>query len=32
MHAWRMPGKRHDIGDLASYEAVRESYQGPMQR
>ena len=22
MHAWRMPGKRYDIGDLASYERV----------
>jgi len=29
MHAWRMPGRRHDIGDLASYEAVRDSYRGP---
>ena len=29
MHAWRMPGKRHDIGDMKSYEAVRDSYQGP---
>ena len=28
MHAWRMPGKRHDIGDLKSYEAVRDSYRG----
>lgn len=24
MHAWVMPGKRHDIGDLASYEAVKD--------
>ncbi len=23
MHAYRMPGKRHDIGDLKSYEAVK---------
>ena len=28
MHAWIMPGHRHDIGDMASYEAVRDSYQG----
>lgn len=31
MHAWRMTGSRHDIGDMASYEAVRDSYQGPNQ-
>ncbi len=29
MHAYLMPGKRHDIGDMKSYEAVKESYQGP---
>ena len=29
MHAWRMPGARHDIGDMKSYEAVRDSYRGP---
>ena len=29
MHAWRMTGSRHDIGDMKSYEAVRDSYQGP---
>lgn len=29
MHAWLMPGKRHDIGDMKSYEAVRDSYRGP---
>ncbi len=29
MHAWRMTGSRHDIGDLKSYEAVRDSYRGP---
>ena len=29
MHAWRMTGSRHDIGDMASYEAVRDSYKGP---
>ena len=25
MHAWRMTGTRHDIGDLASYDAVKDS-------
>lgn len=29
MHAWKMTGSRHDIGDMKSYEAVRDSYQGP---
>ena len=29
MHAWRMPGNRHDIGDMKSYEAIRDSYTGP---
>ena len=29
MHAWKMTGGRHDIGDMASYEAVRDSYKGP---
>lgn len=28
MKAWRMPGKRYDIGNLESYEAVRASYNG----
>lgn len=28
MHAWTMPGTRHDIGDLASYLAVRDSWKG----
>ena len=28
MHAYTMPGARHDIGDMASYEAVRDSYKG----
>ncbi len=28
MHAWRMEGSRFDIGDMKSYEAVRESYRG----
>jgi hypothetical protein len=27
-HAFLMPGKRHDIGDMKSYEAVRDSYRG----
>lgn len=29
MHAFMMPGSRHDIGDLESYEAVRYSFTGP---
>ena len=29
MHAWKMPGSRHDIGDMKSYEMVKESYTGP---
>lgn len=28
MHAWPMPGKRYDIGDMKSYEAIRDSYHG----
>ena len=28
MHAWNMPGKRYDIGDMKSYEAIRDSYRG----
>ena len=28
MHAYVMPGKRYDIGDLKSYEYVRETYRG----
>lgn len=28
VHAWEMPGRRYDIGDLESYAAVRESYRG----
>ena len=31
MHAYRMPGSRHDIGDMKSYEAVRDSYTGPVK-
>ncbi len=30
MHAWKMNGSRHDIGDMKSYEAVRDSYSGPV--
>lgn len=29
MHAWKMTGSRHDIGDMASYSSVRDSYKGP---
>ena len=29
MHSMVMPGKRFDIGDMASYLAVRDSYAGP---
>ena len=32
MHAWLMTGSRHDIGDMKSYEAVRDSYRGPERR
>ena len=28
MKAWRIPGKRYDIGNLDRYEAVRTSFQG----
>ena len=28
MHAYLMPGKRYDIGDLKSYQYVQETYQG----
>ena len=28
MKAYRMPGKRYDIGNLESYEKIRESYRG----
>ena len=28
VHAWVMPGKRYDIGDLKSYEAVQQNYKG----
>ena len=29
MHAWLMTGSRHDIGDMKSYNAVKDSYRGP---
>ena len=28
VHAWEMPGKRYDIGNLASYEEVKRNYKG----
>lgn len=28
MKAWRMPGRRYDIGNLESYEAIRATYRG----
>jgi len=28
VYAWEMPGKRYDIGNLESYEAVKKSYRG----
>ncbi len=28
VHAWKMPGKRYDIGDRKSYEEVRNIYNG----
>ena len=28
VHAWEMPGKRYDIGNLASYEEVKRDYRG----
>ena len=31
MHAWRMAGRRWDIGDMASYLAVKSAYRGPEQ-
>lgn len=31
MHAWMMNGSRYDIGNMKSYEAVRNSYQGPIK-
>ena len=28
VHAWEMPGRRYDIGNLASYEEVQANYHG----
>ncbi len=28
VHAWEMPGRRYDIGNLASYEEVQRNYTG----
>ena len=28
VHAWEMPGRRYDIGNLASYEEVQRNYRG----
>ena len=28
VYAWEMPGKRYDIGNLASYEEVKQNYRG----
>ena len=28
VYAWEMPGKRYDIGNLASYEEVQQTYKG----
>ena len=28
VHAMEMPGRRYDIGDLASYKSVQEEYKG----
>ena len=30
VHAMEMPGKRYDIGDIASYEKVKNEYRGIM--
>lgn len=31
VHAYEMPGKRYDIGNLASYEEVQKNYKGILQ-
>ena len=28
IHAYKMPGKRYDIGDIESYEQVKANYRG----
>ena len=32
VHAWEMPGRRFDIGNLASYEEVQRTYKGIEQQ
>ena len=32
VHAWKMIGSRYDIGDMKSYEAVRNEYRGTTGR
>lgn len=32
VHAMEMPGKRYDIGDIKSYNKVREEYKGIMHK
>lgn len=32
VHAYEMPGKRYDIGNLASYEEVQKTYKGIINR
>ena len=32
MHAWRMNGTRHDIGDMKSYLEIRDNYTGLKER
>ena len=31
MHSMIMPGSRYDIGNLESYQAIKENYKGPMK-
>ncbi|MCR4621543.1 MAG: nucleotidyltransferase family protein [Clostridiales bacterium] len=28
MYAWRMPGDRYDVGDMKSYQYIRDTYKG----
>ena len=32
VHAWEMPGKRYDIGNLESYETAQRTYRGIVHR
>ena len=32
VYAWEMPGKRYDIGNLASYEEVKKMFKGGFER